>query len=91
MLLAMSFVAIAIGACLYNLQLASGIYFLKFPRMLEWMSNFVPFWLPIPFAAYAAGKRRLNWPLIGTFAVCEAASVAWVAYLFSRPQPPHIM
>jgi hypothetical protein len=87
-LLAAAFVAVAAGGCVYNWRLLSPFYFYTVADVLEAMSEYMTFWLPIPFAACAAGRKRLSWQLVGAFAVCEAAAAGWVNYYFSIPQSP---
>src|SRR5262249_11926401 len=43
---------------------------------------FSPFWLPLVFAAYASGRRKLTAPLLVAFAIGQAASVA-ICYFLS--------
>jgi hypothetical protein len=46
------------------------------------LAIFSPMWLPLVFAAYACGRRKLTVPLLVAFAIGEAVSLG-ISYLFS--------
>ncbi len=35
-------------------------------------------WIPFVFAAYALGKRKLTWQIVGLFAIAELAAVGFL-------------
>lgn len=80
LLLAVSFVAIALGGAA---RMLAGMTRDDWRYLTYLIAVSSPLWIPIPFAAYALGQRRLSARLVVAFGVAALIAQA-VFWLYAR-------
>ncbi len=81
LLMAVSFVAIAVGGAT---RLVAGLTGDERRYLVYLLALSCPLWVPVPFAAYALGQRRLTVHLLVAFGVAVLISQACYGLLIRR-------